>query len=205
MVDQTSRAESLLKPIRQRILTLCRQPNSATAVASALGIPRQRVGYHVRALEREGLLRHVGDQRKGNCVERLLQTSAQRYMISPATLGALAAEPGAIRDRFSSDYLLAVAGRTLSEVGRLQTHAQNAGKQLPTFTLETVVRFASPQDQNAFAEDLANATADLVKKYHREDGDGRSFQFVMHGYPGTSRVRDAVSGTHDMHRKETDT
>ncbi len=183
-VESPDRALSLLKPVRHRILELCQEPTSATRMAVALGMPRQRVGYHVRALEDSGLLRHVGDERRGNCVEHLVQASARRYVISPAALGALGANPDAIRDRFSSDYLIAVAAKTVREVGTLQNRALEAAKKLPTLTLQTEVRFASPTEQQAFAEELANSVADLVRKYHRRtDERGRTFRFVMGGYP----------------------
>lgn len=183
-VESPKRALSLLKPVRQRILELCQEPTSASRVSEVIGMPRQRVGYHVRALEDEGLLRHVGDQRRGNCVERLVQASARRYVISPAALGDLGADPDAIRDRFSSDYLIAVAAKTVRDVGALQTRAHETAKKLPTLSLQTEVRFATAAEQHAFAQELANSVADLVRKYHRGNEDaGRTFRFVVGGYP----------------------
>ena len=47
---------------RQRIVALARTPMSATEMASRLGLPRQRVNYHVRQLERARFLERA-DQR----------------------------------------------------------------------------------------------------------------------------------------------
>ena len=61
----------------------------------------------------------VDERRKGNCVERVLRATARSYVISPQTLGRLAADPQQIRDRFSSAYLLALVARSLQDVSVL--------------------------------------------------------------------------------------
>ena len=52
-------AASVLDPVRRRILTALQQPGSSSTVARALDLPRQRVNYHVRALEKAGLVEEV--------------------------------------------------------------------------------------------------------------------------------------------------
>lgn len=183
LVDAPEVAASLLDPVRLGILERLSEPGSAAAVARSLGVPRQRVAYHVKELERQGLLRHVANRKKGNCMERLVETSARRYVISPAALGALGADPEAVRDRFSSSYLVAVAARTLSEVGALRHAADDAGKRLPTLTLDTLVRFADAAAQRAFAEELTAAVNRLVARHHAGDGPGRDFRLVVGAYP----------------------
>jgi hypothetical protein len=105
--------------------------DSASGVSRKLGLPRQRVRYHVKELERTGLLRHVRDQRRGNCVERIVQATARRYLISPEMPGKLGLDPKLVQDRFSSTYLLATASRTLREVTALQDAAAKAEKNFP--------------------------------------------------------------------------
>ena len=73
-----------------QILKLLREPRSAASVARELELPRQRVTYHVRALEKSGLLRNVGERRRGNFVEQLVQATARYYLIAPQALGDLA-------------------------------------------------------------------------------------------------------------------
>jgi predicted transcriptional regulator len=170
--------------VRRRLLELMQSEDSASGVARKLGLPRQRVRYHVKELERLGLLRHVRDQRRGNCVERIVQATARRYLISPEMLGKLGLDPKLVQDRFSSTYLLATASRTLREVTALQDAAAKAEKKLPTLTLEAQVRFASPEEQSRFAEELAGQFATLVEKYHAAGpAPGRDFRFVVSGYP----------------------
>jgi predicted enzyme related to lactoylglutathione lyase/DNA-binding transcriptional ArsR family regulator len=184
IVEGPNRAASILKPIRRRILEHLRDPDSASGAAAAMGLPRQRVGYHVRQLEKQGLIRQVGERRKGGCVERLMQATARHYAIGPAALGALGPTPGQIADRFSGDYLVAVAAQTMRDVGMMQEKGRRADQRLATLTLEAQVRFASPSDQTAFARELASTLKRLVDKYDRRGAPrGERFRVVIGGYP----------------------
>lgn len=99
-------------------------------------------------------------------------------------LGDLEATPERAADRFSSDHLAAVSARTISELSELRRRAAAAGKRLPSFSLETGVRFASPRDQAAFTEGLANAVARLLSEYHDESAeDGRWFRITVGAHP----------------------
>lgn len=173
-----------MDPVRLEILAHLREPESAAGVARALGLPRQRVGYHVRALEKARLLRYVGERRRRNYVEQLLQATAAFYVVGPRALGAMGTSDGKFRDRFSSAYLIAAASRTIGDVGVLRERARAAGRQLPTLTLEGEVRFASPEDQRAFADELTDSFAALVAKYHDDRAErGRRFRIVIAGHP----------------------
>jgi DNA-binding transcriptional ArsR family regulator len=150
--------------LRRRVLDELEQPDSATGVARRLGVPRQKVNYHLRALEREGQVELVDERRRRGFVERRLKAVA--------------------RDRFSSAYLAAAAARTAADVGVLRERAQSAGQQLATFALETEIRFASPGDLRAFADELAAETARLTAKYDRPDhARARRFRLLAGAHP----------------------
>lgn len=187
VLDTPERASMLMDPLRLQVLEQLRDPGSSTTVAADLGMPRQRVNYHVRALEDAGLLRLVEERRKGNCTERVLQATARHYVVSPEALGRLGVSAGDVKDRFSSAYLLAQAAQTIREVGALRVGADAAGKKLATLSLETEVRFANAADQHAFAEGLAQALAALAARYHTQDApNGRRFRFTVGGHPAAS-------------------
>lgn len=181
VLDADSRAASLLDPVRREILALLREPGSAISVASRLGLPRQRLGYHIRQMEEAGLLRHVGDRKRGNFTERLLQASARHYYLSPTLLGALGTDPKQVADEASSAYQVAVAAEIASTVATMREAAEQAGKRLPTLTMQVDVRFGSPAEQKAFGEELTAAVAGLVEKYHR--AQGHRFTFSVLGHP----------------------
>lgn len=184
VVSSPGRAAMLLDPLRLRLLEGLREADSAAGLARRLRLPRQRVNYHLRELEKRKLVELVGRRRRGNCTARLLRATARAYVISPAALGGIAADPEAVKDRFSAAYLLAVASRTLREVGELAERAQKAGKRLATLTLESEVRFASGDARAAFADELTAAVASLAAKYHDAHAPaGRPFRFVVAGHP----------------------
>ncbi len=184
VIEDPERAASVLDPTRRRLLDALAEPDSATGLARRFGLPRQAVNYHVRQLEAEGLVTCVAERRKRNCVERLVQATARSYVISPAALGPLGANPERVGDQFSSTYLLAVASKLIQDVGTLRRRADAAGKRLATLSAQAGVRFANPADQHAFAAELTECLGRLAAKYHQPDAtNGRDFSFVIAGHP----------------------
>lgn len=186
---------SLLSPLRRRLLSeLERTPDSAAGLARRLGLPRQKLNYHLRELEHAGLVELLEERQRRGCIERALRVSARAFVIDPALLGSLGADPAAIQDRFSSQYQLAAAARLLRELAELQRGAERAKKPLATLTLETEVCFASAEQRAAFAQELGDAIARLAAKYHDDSPGSRAFRFVLAGHPVR---KDANSPTTD--------
>lgn len=187
IIETAETAAAMLDPIRRRLLEQFREPHSAAEVARALEIPRQRVGHHVRLLQECGLLEQAGERRTGNFVEKLLQATARVYVIAPQALGRLGGDAATVRDRFSSEYLVSSAARTIRDLATLRQRAESSGKKLATMTLETEVRFADAGQQAAFAEELAAALAEISARYHNADAEGgRRFRFTLGGYPAVA-------------------
>jgi DNA-binding transcriptional ArsR family regulator len=155
MIRDRGRAAALLQPQRLRLLEGLGEPDSAAGLARRLGWPRQQVNYHLRELERAGLVELVEERRRGNCVERVMAAAARRFVISPEVLGELGAQVAHAGDHFSPDCLVAVAARTICELGELRACADESGERLATMTLESEIRFASVDDRNAFAKELS--------------------------------------------------
>jgi len=178
-------AAAVLEPTRLRILQALTEADSAAGVARRLRLARQRANYHLRELEKAGLVEEVEQRRKGNCVERIVRASARSYLIDPGLLGDLAAAPARVADRSGSTYLIAVASNALRELAELRRRAGASDKKLATLTIQAEVRFASAEDRDAFAEDLANLVAQLAREYHAPGGDesGRLFRIFVGGYP----------------------
>lgn len=191
VIQDPARAAALLDPLRLRLLERLRQPDSASGLARRLRLPRQKINYHLRELEKQRLVELVEERRKGNCIERVVRATALSYVIDPASLGRLAADPSQVQDRFSSAYLVAVAARAIRDLAVLRARAEKAARRLATFTLQTQVRFASARDRNAFAEELANAVARLAAKYHEEKAPGgRRFSFFLGAYPTITKEEE---------------
>jgi hypothetical protein len=142
------------------------------------------VNYHLRELERHGLVELMEERRKGNATERVLRATAASYVISPAALGPVEPDPARAPDQLSARWLLAVAARLVREVGALITGAARARKPVATFAMEGEVRFASAADRAAFARELAGAVTALVAKYHDEAAaGGRAHRVIVAVHP----------------------
>ena len=184
IIDDPARARAALQPIRLRLLHLLERPKSAPQVAKAIGMPRQRVLYHLRMLEAQRLVEAHEHGSVGRRIDRRYVRTATSYAIAPKTLGGVALDTRTVADAFSSAYLSAVAGRALNDLAALGQAAAARGKRVPTITLETDVRFATPADQRRFADELTSALTTLVGKYHHPGATkGRTFRVFACGYP----------------------
>jgi DNA-binding transcriptional ArsR family regulator len=184
-------AKVLLRPLRSRILEELAEPQSAAGVARRLSVARQKVGYHLKELEKEGLVEVVEEKRVGNCVERIVRATGRAYLVSAEALGSLAHGALEATDRFSSAYVIAVAARAIREVAGLRRAADEAKKRLATLTLETEIRFASAADRAAFAEELAHEVTRLTVKYHDESAPrGRLHRICAFAYPKPAAIEE---------------
>ena len=195
VIEDPAAAEASLDPIRARLLAELAEPGSASTLAARVdGLTRQKANYHLRALERHGLVELVEERRKGNMTERILQATAAAYVISPTALSEVAPDPSREPDQRSARWLLAVAGRLVGEVGELITGASAAGKPLATLGIDSEVRFASAKDRAAFAAELAENVNALVAKYHDESAPGgRPHRFVVALHPTITKTKEPHS------------
>ncbi|WP_198168099.1 ArsR/SmtB family transcription factor [Herbidospora yilanensis] len=188
VIDDPAAAEVSLDPVRARILAELAEPGSATQLATKIGLPRQKVNYHLKTLEKHGLVELVEERRKGNVTERVMRATAGSYVISPAALGAVEPDPSRRPDRLSAAWLLAVAAQLVKDVGALITRSERAQQKVATFAIDGAVRFASPRDRAAFAEELSAAVASLVSRYHDEQSPGgRDHRIVVALHPAITR------------------
>ena len=65
VIDDPAAAEAALEPARARLLAQLTEPRSAAMLAAAVGLPRQKVNYHLRTLERHGLVELVAGAAQG--------------------------------------------------------------------------------------------------------------------------------------------
>ena len=149
VLDDPAAAALTLDPVKGRLLAALATPGSAASLAAGAGLTRQRVHYHLQALEAHGLVEQVEARRWGGLTERRFVATAAAYVVSPAALGPLAADPARSRDRLSASYLVALAARTVREVGDLWRRARAGDRRLATLSLDTVVRFRSPAPDDA--------------------------------------------------------
>lgn len=183
MIEEPAAAAAALDPVRAKILALLAEPGSATTVAAVLGLPRQKVNYHLRALEEHGLVRLVEQRPRRGLTERVMAATARSYVVSPAALGESAADPSRT-DRLSTRYLIAVAARIVREVAELARRADSEQKALATLAIDTEIRFASATERAEFTGELTRAVTRLAAKYHDERAPkGRWHRLVVAAHP----------------------
>jgi DNA-binding transcriptional ArsR family regulator len=180
VVADAAAVEVALDPIRAAILDALTEPGSATTVAAAVGSTRQKVNYHLKALEAHRLVELVEERAWGGITERVMRRSARHLVVAPDVLQGEALDPNEVADRLSAAYLIAVNARTVSEAAEI-AHSTKSGTRVPTLTVDTVIGFRSPDDRTAFATDLQAAVAALVARYHHDDG--RPHRLTVSSYP----------------------
>jgi len=184
VIDNPAAAAVALDPTRSRLLSEMATPASAATLATRVGLARQKVNYHLNALEAHGLVRLAEKRKWGGLTERLLVATAASYVVSPSALGPIAVDPNREVDRLSASYLIALGARIVREVGDLVRRANEAGKRLATLAVDTEVRFRTPTERAAFTQELADAIAALVSKYHDESAPGgRAHRLVVVAHP----------------------
>ena len=186
VIEDPAAAEVSLDPIRSRLLAELAHPGSATMLAARVGLPRQKVNYHLRTLEHHGLIHLVEERRRGNVTERMMQATAASYVISPAAMAAVAPDPGRAPDRLSARWLLALAAQLVGDVGALITGADKTRQRVATYALDGEIRFANPDDRAAFAAALTDAVTELTRRYHSDTGRKHRLLIAVHPAPDTA-------------------
>src|SRR5678816_2757641 len=184
VIRDPATATVALEPMRSRLLSELATPASAATLATRVGLTRQKVNYHLHALEGHGLVRLAQERKWGGLTERLLVATAASYVVSPSAMGPVAVDPGREGDRLSASYLIALGARIVREVADLVRRAKEAGKRLATLSVDTEIRFRSAADRAAFSNELTEAIATLVSKYHDESAPGgRAHRLVIVAHP----------------------
>ena len=190
VIDDPAAAMAALDPVKARLLAELSTPASAATLAGRVGLPRQKVNYHLRALEELALVESVEQRKWGGLTERLVVATAASYVVSPAALGPIGAAPARNGDRLSASHLIAVAARIVREVGALWRGAIASDKRLATLSIDTVIRFESPAARAAFTRDLSDAVATLAVRYHDQRAPkGRPHRVIVASYPAPEERR----------------
>ncbi|MGQ0590868.1 MAG: helix-turn-helix domain-containing protein [Sphingosinicella sp.] len=182
LVGDAATARVALSPLRRELLARLRVPGSASSLANALDMPRQKIGYHLRVLEEAGLIGPVGTRKRRGFTERLLEAKSDALLVDPMILGP--ANPDAVekQDSFAAGYLVRTAAGIVREVSRMREAAAEEGSRLLTFTLEADIGFAAPKDIERFAGRIAESLAALAREFAPEPGR-RIYRLTAAGHP----------------------
>ena len=176
----------LQHPLRAQLLARAAEPVSATALAAALGVPRQRMNYHVRQLVKAGFLKPAGRRMRRNLVERQYVATARSYALSSGMLGGLAGDARRLPEEHSLPHALMTASVVQKELTAIAEAAANAGVRVRVSSMATELRFDSGARRAEFAASLLDAVANLIEKHALADASSMapgSYRLVVGLYP----------------------
>src|SRR5215467_12973140 len=181
-LDAPAAIAAATHPVRAAILEAMREPSTAAAVARVIGQSRQNVAYHVRELEKVGLLRRVGQCQNGNFIEQTYVASARTLVISPAcTWGDPDRRAQALADQLSLRQLFAVGERLQRDSAVLLDRAAFQGEEIPSASVATEIRFESEEARADFLHDYVEALTALARRHGSREG--MPFRLLLAAYP----------------------
>ena len=181
LLSDSEQVGALAHPVRSKILESLRSPNTAAGIARTFGRSRQYVSYHLKELERIGLVRLAGERRKGNFLEQLYQTTARRFVVS----SQFATDPeqlaSVFRDQVSLSQLADLGERIQRSAAGLIDLAAFEGKEIPSASVDAEVRFADESARTAFMSEYIELIKNLLEK-HGQSG-GEPYRVAFAAYP----------------------
>lgn len=194
MVEDARTARLALSPLRQRLLARLKTPASASVLGDEFEMPRQKIGYHLRLLEKAGLIAEAGTRQRRGFTEKLYEARGDALIVDPMILAP--ADPVATekQDRFAAEHLVRTAAGIVRDVSRMRAAAEEEGSRLLTFTVEADVAFANPADIARFTSRLTEAVAGLAADF-APGGEGRAYRVTIAGHPsaGTRAAKPGLN------------
>src|SRR6266566_3836104 len=157
VIDDPAAATVALEPMRSRLLSELAAPASAATLATRVGLARQKVNYHLHALEAHGLVRLAQKRKWGGLTERLLVATAASYVVSPSALGPVAVDPNREVDRLSARWL------TSFVVRKGRANAWRPWRWIPRFASgrQRTGRLSAPNSPRPSRNSFRSTTMDL--------------------------------------------
>ena len=197
-IDQLEQAAALLKPLRIELLQQLGEPRTLPELGELLGETPQKLYYHVKVLERAGLVEKVAERRVGGIIEGYYRAAARSYWLSPALVGQIGGRRQSV-DQLSLAYLLGLAEEMHSEIGHLAEHAESDS---PSLGLAAQIYLPDGSRRAAFLTDLQESIQALAEKYGSAadpERDSAAFRLMLACYPAppappyeANRVEDHV-------------
>jgi DNA-binding transcriptional ArsR family regulator len=185
-VDTSEALQALSHPTRVAILESLREPGSAAEVARTLGQPRQRVNYHLKELEKAGLVRRTGTRTKRNLVEVLYRSVARSFVVSPKVAWSHPDRVAALRRQHSLEALVDLGERLQRDAAALLDRAAFEGEDIPSAAATAEVGFADEDARAAFMDDYLRSTKELLDRHGAGKG-GQRFRAILAVYPEGAR------------------
>jgi DNA-binding transcriptional ArsR family regulator len=187
LLDDPEAVQALTHPVRVQILEALRAADSAAGAARAIGQSRQNVNYHLKELERAGLVRRAGERRKGAFVEQLYESRASTFVVSPRVAWGDDRRGSTLRDQVSLEHLVMLGDRLQRDASGLLDRATFEGEQIASASVEAEVGFADDEARTAFMRDYLAALGPLLKEHGSRRGTPYRVAVVVYPDPEEDR------------------
>jgi DNA-binding transcriptional ArsR family regulator len=165
LIEGVEEAAALLQPLRLQVLSQLAERRSCAQVAEALHETPQKVHYHVKVLERAGLVEKVSERRVRALSEGLYRAVARSYWLSPRLVERIGGARPA-RDAVSLEHLLGLAEELSIELGTLAQRVAS-GASVPSLGLSAEVDLSDSARRADFLRDVEAAVRSVAEKYGR--------------------------------------
>lgn len=185
-IETVDQAAALLTPFRIDLLKQLAEPRTCPDLAATFDSTAQKIYYHVKALEKAGLVEKVEEHRVRGVVEGVYQAKARSYWLAPRLVGQLGGKTSA-QDQTSLRFLLTLAEEVHDDIGHLGQKSE-AGTHVPSLGLSAQIYLPDGDRRAAFLNDVQTAFQDLARQYGLpagETGETSSalFRVVLACYP----------------------
>ncbi|MGQ7890422.1 ArsR/SmtB family transcription factor [Paenibacillus sp. WC2504] len=180
-IESPEQATVLLNPIRGEIIAQLLEPGSAAEVARTLGETAQRINYHLKALEKAGLVQRIGTRQVRNLVEVLYRSIAKTFVLADS----LSMKPETVqklKDQSSLAHLVTTSERIRRDVMLLMEQS-DVGEEIPSATLQLQVHLSDEHQRQAFIEEYAAMVQQLVERYAAGKDENEAYQVLLAVYP----------------------
>jgi DNA-binding transcriptional ArsR family regulator len=173
-IENIEQLRAIADLLRVRILDLLRnQPMTVTQLGEALGVAPARAYYHVRELEKVGLLRLVETREKGGILEKYYQPVAREITVEKSLLSAPPSEAIVVMEN--------LLGQIQDGFLRAFRHTLEHKHEKPGVSIGLSRLYLTADDK----EQLSKQLAELFRPYEQQrGGEGeREFLISLFAYP----------------------
>lgn len=196
LVNSPEQATCLLNPMRTQILGLLSTPASASEIARNMKEIPQRVNYHLKALEKVGLVQMVGKRHVRNLVEVLYQSVAKSFILADS-LGWDAETIKKIKDQSSLSHLVSLAETIKKDVLILMEKSDDK-QEIPSANLQFQVNLESKEKRNSFVKDYVTAVKELINQYQVAPSETKEvYKVLLTIYPDTQQEETWIDDEKD--------
>jgi DNA-binding transcriptional ArsR family regulator len=195
-IESLERASALLHPLRVRLLGLAAEPVSAVELARDLGETPQKINYHLRELEKAGLLKRVREEKVRNLTKAYFQAQAKSLWFSPKLVSERGAEARIARDQVSLHNLLGLSRQLERDVIRLLNSSQSEGAAAASLGVTADLAFPNGEARRGFMEAYVATLDDLIHRFGARPGSPveERYTALLAVYPATRRAAASRGG-----------